>query len=240
MTNADNHEARVILALDYADGASALALVNKLSSRDCRLKVGLELYTAAGNEFVRELVVRGFDVFLDLKFHDIPNTVAGTCSVVAGLGVWMINVHTLGGARMMAAARDAIDDCSHQPLLIGVTVLTSHGGEELHRIGIDSDPATAVSRLASMAQQAGLDGVVCSPQEVSRLRNELGADFKLVTPGVRPQGSHANDQKRTMTPEQAMAQGSDYLVIGRPITQAVDPVAALNKINQSLSGQFQA
>ena len=240
MTNVENLESRVILALDYADGVSALALINKLSPRDCRLKVGLELYTAAGNDFVRELVERGFDVFLDLKFHDIPNTVARTCSVVAGLGVWMINIHTLGGAHMMAAAREAVDDCSHQPLLIGVTVLTSHGGEELHRIGIESGPATAVSRLASMAQQAGLDGVVCSPQEVSRLRNELGADFKLVTPGIRPQGSHVNDQKRTMTPEQAMAQGSDYLVIGRPITQAEDPVVALNNINQSLLGPFQA
>lgn len=240
MVNAENLEARVILALDYADDASALALVNQLSPGSCRLKVGLELYTAAGNDFVRELVERGFDVFLDLKFHDIPNTVAGTCSVVAGLGVWMINVHTLGGGQMMAAAREAINECSHQPLLVGVTVLTSHDGEELHRIGIESDPATAVSRLARLAQQTGLDGVVCSPQEVSRLRNELGADFKLVTPGVRPQGSPPNDQKRTMSPEQAIAQGSDYLVIGRPITQAVDPVAALNKINQSLSGQFQA
>ncbi len=237
MTNVENSRTRVILALDYADGASALALVKKLNNEDCRLKVGLELYTAAGNDFVRELVDCGFDVFLDLKFHDIPNTVARTCNVVASLGVWMINVHALGGQAMMVAAREAINDCSHQPLLIGVTILTSHDQKELTSIGIDGDPTSAVSRLARTAQDSGLDGVVCSPHEASRLRSELGADFKLVTPGVRPQGSTADDQQRIMTPVEAITQGSDYLVIGRPITQADDPVKALDAINQSLVGQ---
>ncbi|MFV1997311.1 MAG: orotidine-5'-phosphate decarboxylase [Acidiferrobacterales bacterium] len=237
MTNVKKARPRVILALDYADGATALSLVRKLNNEDCRLKIGLELYTAAGNDFVRELVDSGFDVFLDLKFHDIPNTVAQTCSVVASLGVWMINVHALGGPAMMRAAREAIDTCSHQPLLIGVTILTSHGGQELTSIGIDGDPTSAVLRLSRLTQESGLDGIVCSPHEVSLLRSELGEDFKLVTPGVRPQGSNADDQQRIMTPAEAIAQGSDYLVIGRPVTQADDPVRALDVINQQLSGQ---
>lgn len=239
MSNVENSGARVILALDYADSASALALVKKLSNEDCRLKVGLELYTAAGNDFVRGLVDRGFDVFLDLKFHDIPNTVARTCNVVASLGVWMVNVHALGGPAMMMAAREAINDCSHQPLLIGVTILTSHNQKELASIGIDSDPTSEVSRLAKAAQESGLDGVVCSPHEVSRLRSELGAEFRLVTPGVRPKGTNVDDQARIMTPVEAITHGSDYLVIGRPITQADDPVATLKSINQSLLGHLQ-
>lgn len=238
MTKMDKSGTRVILALDYADSASALALVKKLNTDDCRLKVGLELYTAAGNDFVRELVELGFDVFLDLKFHDIPNTVARTCNVVASLGVWMVDVHTLGGPAMMVAAREAINDCSHQPLLIGVTILTSHDQRELTSIGIDGDSTSAVSRLARAAQESGMDGVVCSPHEAARLRSELGTDFRLVTPGVRPKGSDADDQKRIMTPVEAISHGSDYLVIGRPITQADDPVKALGLINQSLSGQF--
>lgn len=237
MTSVEKSNTRIILALDYADSASALALVKKLNSEDCRLKVGLELYTAAGNDFVRELVDRGFDVFLDLKFHDIPSTVARTCNVAASLGVWMINVHTLGGPAMMMAAREAINDCSRQPLLIGVTILTSHDHKELVSIGIDGDPTSAVSRLARAAQESGLDGVVCSPHETSRLRSDLGADFKLITPGVRPPGSKTDDQKRIMTPIEAITHGSDYLVIGRPITQADDPVKALELINQSLLGQ---
>jgi len=237
MTNAKITGTRVILALDYADGATALALVKKLNNEDCRLKVGLELYTAAGNDFVRELVDSGFDVFLDLKFHDIPTTVARACSVAASLGVWMTNVHALGGPAMLAAAREAINTCSHQPLLIGVTILTSHSGQELTRIGIDSDPTSAVLRLARLAQEAGLDGVVCSPREASLLRSELGADFKLVTPGVRPEAGKGDDQKRIMTPAEAIAQGADYLVIGRPITQADDPVRVLDVVNRLVLGQ---
>ncbi len=236
MSDSENFDPRVIIALDYADAGTALALVDQLSNRDCRLKVGLELYTAAGNDFVSVLVGRGFDVFLDLKFHDIPNTVARACRVAAGLGVWMLNVHALGGPRMMVAARQAIDDCTHQPLLIGVTVLTSHDDDELSRIGISGTPAAAASRLAGLARLAGLDGVVCSPREASQLRNEFGAEFTLVTPGVRPEGSDSNDQKRIMTPKQAIAAGADYLVIGRPITHAADPIQALTDINQSLSG----
>lgn len=236
MSDSENFNPRVVIALDYADAGTALVLVDQLSNRDCRLKVGLELYTAAGNDFVSVLVGRGFDVFLDLKFHDIPNTVARACRVAAGLGVWMINVHALGGPRMVVAAREAIDDCTHRPLLIGVTVLTSHDNDELNQIGIEGGSAAAVLRLAGLARQAGLDGVVCSPQEASQLKNEFGAGFKLVTPGVRPEGSDTNDQKRTMTPKQAIAEGADYLVIGRPITQAVDPIQALADINQSLSG----
>lgn len=240
MIDVEHINSKIILALDYADGDAALALVNKLDNKQCRLKVGLELYAAAGNEFVHELVERGFDVFLDLKFHDIPNTVAHTCKVVARLGVWMINVHALGGTAMMAAARQAIDDCPHQPLLIGVTILTSHDSQALAQLGIADDASVAVLRLARLAQQAGLDGVVCSPQEVSLLRKELGGEFKLVTPGIRLPGDSSDDQKRIMTPGQAIAQGSDYLVIGRPVTQAEDPVAVLDKFNQSILNQHTA
>lgn len=234
MVDSKIFESRVVVALDYADADTALALVDQLSNRDCRLKVGLELYIAAGNDFVRVLVDRGFDVFLDLKFHDIPNTVANACRVATGLGVWMINIHTLGGPRMMIAAREAIDGYSHRPLLIGVTVLTSHDDGELSQIGIESGSAAAVSRLAGLARQAGLDGVVCSPQEASQLKREFGTGFALITPGVRPEGSDTHDQKRIMTPNQAITAGADYLVIGRPITQAKDPVAMLASINQSL------
>lgn len=234
MTTAKNKLSKIILALDYSDSATALELVGKLEPKDCRLKVGLELYTVAGNKFVRELVERGFDVFLDLKFHDIPNTVSRTCSVVAELGVWMINVHTLGGTAMMLAARKSVDDSRHQPLLTGVTVLTSQNKDEMSSIGIVGELTSVVSRLASMAKQAGLDGVVCSPLETSRLRKELGENFTLVTPGIRPKGNNRDDQQRVMTPEEAVASGSDFLVIGRPVTQSADPVETLKILNNSL------
>lgn len=226
---------RVIVALDYADAAAANALVARLSPDQCRLKVGLELFTAAGPGLVGALANQGFDVFLDLKFHDIPNTVARACERAAQLGVWMLNVHTLGGGAMMRAAREAIERCAQRPLLLGVTVLTSHSADDLRGIGLADGVDTQVERLAGMAQEAGLDGVVCSAHETSKLRKRFGKKFCLVTPGIRLAGAATQDQSRVMTPRAAIEGGSDFLVVGRPITQAPDPVAALAMINAELA-----
>jgi len=221
---------KIIVALDFADAASALMLVKRLDPALCRLKVGKELFTAAGPEFVRALVTRGYDVFLDLKFHDIPNTVAAACRAAAGLGVWMLNVHASGGSRMMMAAREALSNPAGGPLLIAVTVLTSMSAEDLSEVGVTDAPADQVLRLARLAQQCKLDGVVCSAQEASMLRADLGANFRLVTPGIRPVGAEAGDQRRVMTPVQALSAGATDLVIGRPITAAADPLVALQQI----------
>jgi orotidine-5'-phosphate decarboxylase len=200
------------------------------------LKVGKELFTSAGPQFVEQLQKRGFDVFLDLKFHDIPNTTAQACKAAASLGVWMVNVHALGGRRMMETAREALENVANRPKLIAVTVLTSMAQEDLHGIGITASPAEMVSRLAGLAKDSGLDGVVCSAQEASALRQQCGKDFCLVTPGIRPTNVAANDQSRIMTPRAALEAGSSYLVIGRPITQATDPLTALKEISQDIGG----
>lgn len=226
----------IVVALDFDNSADCLALADRLEPGLCRLKVGKELFTRCGPAIVEQLQRRGFDVFLDLKFHDIPNTVAKAVRAAADLGVWMVNVHASGGERMMIAAREAIAGASHQPLLIAVTVLTSMEAADLQQIGIDLAPREQVLRLARLTRQAGLDGVVCSAQEASMLRAELGADFCLVTPGIRPADAAADDQRRIVTPADAIALGSHYLVIGRPITQAADPVAACRAIVASLPG----
>jgi orotidine-5'-phosphate decarboxylase len=225
---------KVIVALDFADAETALALVGRLAPGLCRLKVGKELFTLAGPDLVRTLVARGFEVFLDLKFHDIPNTVAAACRAAAGLGVWMLNVHAAGGRRMMIAAQEALAGMPQRPYLIAVTVLTSMSAEDLGEVGVAVSPADQVLRLARLTQACKLDGVVCSAQEASMLRADLGADFRLVTPGIRPAGSEAGDQRRVMTPAEAMRAGATDLVIGRPITAAADPLAALNQINFEL------
>lgn len=226
---------RIIVALDYAAEAPALALVDQLDPGRCRLKVGKELFTRLGPGFVERLQERGFEVFLDLKFHDIPNTVAAACAAAADLGVWMVNVHVSGGRRMMEAARERLDGMGTAPLLIGVTVLTSLDADDLAAVGCPGSPQERVLALARLGRDAGLDGIVCSPLEVSAVRDALGADFVLVTPGVRPAGSAVGDQKRVMTPTEAVAAGSHYLVIGRPITQASDPLAAMIDIDRSLA-----
>lgn len=228
-----NIQSPVIVALDYANAEDAFALAGNLSPDQCRLKVGFELFGAAGPDFVSRLVDKGFDVFLDLKFHDIPNTVAHACRVAADLGVWMLNVHALGGRRMMNAAREAVDASSGNPLLIAVTVLTSHSEQDLAELSIDRSPGEMVTLLADLAMKSGMDGVVCSAHEAAALR-EAHSQSVLVTPGIRPAGSDKGDQSRIMTPAEAIAAGSSYLVIGRPITQALDPVGALNYINQSI------
>lgn len=230
------NDAKVVVALDFDNQADALAFVDKINPTDCRLKVGKEMFTYFGPEFVRELVNRGFDVFLDLKFHDIPNTVAKAVTAAAELGVWMVNVHASGGFKMMAKAKEALSVYGDKaPLLIAVTVLTSMEQDDLDGLGINKTPAEQVKHLAALTKQAGLDGVVCSAQEAEMLKQQLGSDFKLVTPGIRPAGANVDDQKRIMTPEQAVEVGVDYLVIGRPITKAQDPHQVLQQINASLA-----
>ena len=225
---------KIIVALDFSQTSAALALAQKLDATKCRLKVGKELFTAAGPQLVEQLQKFGFDVFLDLKFHDIPNTTAQACKAAASLGVWMVNVHAMGGKRMMDAAREALENIQHRPKLIAVTVLTSMAQEDLHGIGINASPAHMVPLLAGLAHDSGLDGVVCSAQEAPVLRQQCGNDFCLVTPGIRPANAAANDQSRIMTPRAALEAGSNYLVIGRPITQAPEPLLALQEIIQEI------
>jgi len=230
---------RVIVALDFANPMHALALADRLDPAACALKVGKEMFVVAGPEPVRWMVARGFRVFLDLKFHDIPNTVAQACAAATRLGVWMLNVHAAGGAAMLTAARAAVDETATElgkpkPLLIAVTVLTSLGDADLTATGIHDAAAQQSLRLARLTLASRLDGVVCSAVEAPALRLALGPGFKLVTPGIRPAGSPRDDQARIITPEAAIANGADYLVVGRPITQAPDPVAALAAIHASL------
>jgi len=232
-------EPRVIVALDFPDMMSAFGLAARLDPSACAVKVGKELFTVAEAGLVRELVRRGFRVFLDLKFHDIPNTVAQACIAATHLGVWMVDVHAAGGGAMMKAAREAVaaaakDESKPRPLLVAVTVLTSLTAEDLAATGVTGTPEAQVLRLARLAQANGLDGAVCSAQEAAALRAACGPQFKLVTPGIRPAGSAAHDQARVMTPHAAIAAGADYLVIGRAITAAADPLRALREINAAL------
>lgn len=228
------NDPKVIIALDYPAALPALALVDKLQPSLCRLKVGKELFTATGPALLEQLMNRGFEIFLDLKFHDIPNTAAQACKAAAGLGVWMVNVHALGGRKMLEAAREAIASSARRPKLIAVTLLTSMAQDDLADIGINATPAEMVLRLATLARDSGLDGVVCSAQEAALLRKQCGADFCLVTPGIRPAQASLDDQSRVMTPQAALRAGANYLVIGRPITQAVDPLQALLDINKEI------
>lgn len=230
------NDPKIIVALDYTAALPALDVAARLDPALCRVKVGKALFTAAGPALVQTLVQRGFGVFLDLKFHDIPNTVAEACEAAAQLGVWMLNVHAAGGRAMLEAARDAVAKASAPPKLIAVTVLTSLAERDLQDIGMVGSPAQAVERLARLAHSAQLDGVVCSAQEASLLRAAFGPKFQLVTPGIRPAQSAQDDQKRVMTPRAAIAAGANYLVIGRPITQAADPVAMLRQIQREIDG----
>ena len=230
---------RVIVPLDFPDMLSAFGFAARLDPRKCAVKVGKELFTAAEAGPVREVVRGGFLVFLDLKFHDIPNTVAQACAAATRMGVWMIDVHAMGGPAMMRASRQAVSQTSAEmgrtaPLLIAVTVLTSLAAEDLVAVGMTGSIDEQVLRLARLAQENGLDGVVCSAHEAAALRAACGGKFKLVTPGIRPAGAALNDQARVMAPEAAIAAGADYLVIGRPITGASDPLAALDAINASI------
>ena len=220
----------IVVALDFDTAQEALALAQKLSPDNCRVKVGKTLFTREGPDVVRALQDKGFEVFLDLKFHDIPHTVAGAVRAAAELGVWMVNVHASGGAAMLDAARDAANSVARPPLLVAVTVLTSMDEDTLRATGVHGGIAAQVERLASLARDHGADGVVCSVREVAALKAHLGQAFLAVTPGIRPQGTSQDDQNRSETPASALAQGSDYWVIGRPVTQAADPCRALQAI----------
>lgn len=230
MTHAPNSS--VIVALDFNHAQEALHFARRLNPALCQLKIGKELYTASGRSLAESLINQGFKLFLDLKYHDIPHTVAQACKVAAQMGIWMLDIHVLGGRRMMEAAMNALSQFHHRPLLVGVTILTSMETSDLHELGLAGSPNEWVLHLATLAKNSGLDGVVCSPHEAAELRSSLGQKFILVTPGVRLNKVIADDQRRIMLPEEALVAGSDYLVMGRPITQAEDPVAILQKINQ--------
>jgi orotidine-5'-phosphate decarboxylase len=225
---------RIIVPLDTPRLADALALAARLDPKLCRVKIGKELFVAAGPDAVSRVHERGFEVFLDLKFHDIPHTVAGACRSAARLGVWMMNVHASGGEAMMRAAREAVDSVARPPMLIAVTVLTSLTGPELEHVGLAGSVMENVERLARLARACGLDGVVCSAQEATQVRQATGADFTLVTPGIRLAADAPDDQARVVTPREAVRLGADYLVIGRPITGSPDPAATLQSIRDSL------
>lgn len=226
---------KVVVALDFDKKNDALSFVDRISPTECKLKVGKEMFTYFGPGFVKTLTGKGFDVFLDLKFHDIPNTVAKAVTAAADLGVWMVNVHASGGSQMMTKAKQALDNYGNDaPLLIAVTVLTSMAQDDLTGLGINKTPAEQVNFLAKLTKQSGLDGVVCSAWEAEQLKHDLGKEFKLITPGIRPEGSAQDDQQRIMTPKQAIDVGVDYLVIGRPITKAADPQLVLQQINASI------
>ncbi|HIO96449.1 MAG TPA: orotidine-5'-phosphate decarboxylase [Leucothrix sp.] len=226
---------KLIVALDFPTAELALSFVKPLNPKMCKLKVGFELFVSAGPEFVKQLVDSGYDVFLDLKFHDIPNTVASACRSASALGVWMMNVHASGSDIMMRTAKQALIDCNSSAKLIAVTVLTSMDEQQLSHININNKPEDQVSKLAQLTQQSGLDGVVCSAQEAVMLRETLGKDFLLVTPGIRPAGSDIGDQSRVMTPAQAYQSGVSYIVVGRPITQSENPLVVIDKINLDMS-----
>lgn len=231
-----NSEPRVIVALDFPDQAKAIELVERLEPGRCRLKVGKEMFTRYGPPFVERLRKLGFEIFLDLKFHDIPNTVAAACDAAADLQVWMMNLHASGGRRMMEAARERLERHSGRPLLVAVTLLTSLAEQDIAEIGYRGAPLENVLRLAALTRKSGLDGVVCSPLEAAEIRRHIGDEFLLVTPGVRPRAEAPDDQRRVMTPGEAIAAGSSYLVVGRPITAAPDPVRALEAIGGEIAG----
>jgi orotidine-5'-phosphate decarboxylase len=230
------NNSRIIVALDFSNKEQALMLASELDPMLCRVKIGKELFTAVGPKIVEIFIKKGFEVFLDLKFHDIPNTVASACRVATDLGVWMINVHALGGKKMLIAARDAL------PLggtrLVAVTLLTSMGSDDLESIGLNNEPGIVVHKLANLARSCGLDGVVCSALEARQLRKEMGADFCLVTPGIRPIDALTDDQNRIATPKMAIQNGADYLVIGRPISQAENPLLMLQYLNKEIEEQL--
>jgi orotidine-5'-phosphate decarboxylase len=238
MTDTIFDNKRIVVALDFPDAKQAHHLLAQLDPNQCRVKIGKELFTRCGPSLVEEIRKLGFDIFLDLKYHDIPNTVAKAVAAAAELGVWMVNVHASGGRAMMSAAREEVQKSKHKPLLIAVTVLTSMTQADLVEIGVDTSPEEQVLRLATLAKASGMDGVVCSAAETASLATHLGEEFVLVTPGIRAAGDDANDQKRIVTPVDAIVAGSHYLVIGRPITQAADPGAKLHEIFQQLHGKF--
>ncbi len=227
---------KLIIALDFPEANKAMQFVNQLSPAECKLKIGFELFISAGPEIVKQLTEKGFDIFLDLKFHDIPNTVASVCKAAAKLDVWMMNVHASGGSKMMSAAVDALNGFEQPPKLIAVSVLTSMTDDQLQQLGVNAIAENQVARLAKLAKQSGLDGMVCSAKEATLLRELMGENFLLVTPGIRPLGVEKGDQARVMTPSEAIKAGADYIVVGRPITRSSQPLQVIAEINAELIG----
>lgn len=225
---------RLIVALDFPDTDQAINFARQLDPQSCRIKIGKELFTRGGPAVVEALKQLQFDIFLDLKFHDIPNTVAKACLAACDLGVWMVNMHTLGGVAMLSAASAALEAVTPRPLLIGVTILTSHSEESIHAIGLSGTIEQNIVHLASQAREAGLQGVVCSAQDVQFLKNSLPADWVYVTPGIRPLAAATHDQHRVMTPYDAMRNGSTYLVMGRPVIKAADPMKVIETVNRDI------
>ncbi len=223
----------LIIALDFPQSKQAFDFIEKLDNKRCRLKIGKELFTCGGPVLIEKLIAKGFDIFLDLKYHDIPNTVARACTAAANLGVWMLNVHALGGRDMLLAAREALEKSSQRPLLIAVTILTSFSRTDMYIVGLHGELEENILRLARLSHHCGLDGVVCSPHEITSIRYAIDNNFKIITPGLRPEKSAHNDQKRVMTPNEALELGANYLVVGRPITAALDPLQALLDMEES-------
>ncbi|MBN3859840.1 orotidine-5'-phosphate decarboxylase [Neisseriaceae bacterium PsAf] len=221
----------IIVALDFPSEEQAITFIRRLDPSLCKIKIGNELFTTTGRKFVESLVTQGFKIFLDLKYHDIPNTVQRACQVAANMGVWMVNVHTSGGRRMMEAAANGLANLAHKPSLIGVTILTSMDESDLHELGIHKSIDQEILYLASLAQNSGLDGVVCSTHEVKQIKKQLGQSFITVTPGIRLQDTNTHDQKRIMTPKEAIEVGTDYMVIGRSITQTKNPLEIIYDID---------
>ncbi|MFP3014286.1 MAG: orotidine-5'-phosphate decarboxylase [Arsenophonus sp.] len=225
----------IIVALDYNDKIKALSFVDSVNPNDCHLKIGMQMFTLYGTQFIQTLHQRGFQVFLDLKFYDIPNTVAKAVKAAADIGVWMINVHASGGSRMMSAAKEALVEYGKDaPILIAVTVLTSMDKCSLQQVGINQETSEQVLRLSKLSKECNLDGVVCSAHEASIVKSACGNNFLLITPGIRNNVTDVNDQRRIMTPKEAINVGINYIVIGRPITCSVNPVLSLIKINRSI------
>jgi orotidine-5'-phosphate decarboxylase len=230
-------EPRIIVALDFPDLARATQIASRLDPVQCRLKVGKELFVRGGPTLVSRLINLGFDIFLDLKFHDIPNTVGRACRAAAELGVWMLNVHALGGRRMLEEARSALDAVTRPPLLVAVTLLTSLTAQDLAEVGLDDGVEDHLKQLVRLAMECNLDGVVCAPTDLELARKTSSPPFILVTPGIRPRGMAQDDQRRVSTPAEALCHGADYLVIGRPITSASEPLQALRSIENEIQAR---
>jgi len=228
------NDSKVIVALDFSSLNETEIFLKKIKGQNCRLKVGKELFTKEGPNVIKLIQQYDFEIFLDLKFHDIPNTVSHAIKASCNLGVWMVNVHASGGKQMMLAAREAVECSSHKPLLIAVTILTSFDNSSYQELGFKNDLQEQIAYLATMSEKSGMDGIVCSANDICFIKPLVNEKFQFITPGIRVQKS-SDDQKRVTTPENAISNGSNYLVIGRPVTLSDDPASMIEKINQSIN-----
>ena len=228
------NDSKVIVALDFSSLIETEFFLKKIKGQNCRLKVGKELFTSEGPNIIKLIQRYGFEIFLDLKFHDIPNTVSSAIKASCNFGVWMVNIHASGGKQMMLAAREAVDSSSHKPLLIAVTILTSFDKSSYQELGFKNDLQEQIAYLAIMSEKSGMDGIVCSANDISSIKPLVEDKFQFITPGIRIENSN-DDQKRVTTPENAISNGSNYIVIGRPVTLSDDPATIIQKINQRIN-----